>query len=114
MTASAPSTSLHAVAAPRFDVEEIRKDFAALNQTVHGKPLVYLDSAATALKPRAVVDAVRNIYEKDTANVHRGVHLLSQRATEPVTKSDPVSSSFHARRDSAPAGSTSSESRKPR
>jgi cysteine desulfurase/selenocysteine lyase len=81
MTASAPTSSVEPFA-PRFDVEEVRRDFAALNQTVHGKPLVYLDGAATALKPRAVVDAIRNIYERDSANVHRGVHLLSQRATD--------------------------------
>jgi cysteine desulfurase / selenocysteine lyase len=67
--------------APAFDVVRIRRDFPALEQSVHGKPLVYLDSAATALKPRAVIDAVRGFYERDSANVHRGVHLLSQRAT---------------------------------
>ncbi len=64
-----------------FDVENLRRDFPALQQTVHGKPLGYLDSAATALKPLAVIEAVRGFYERDSANVHRGVHLLSQRAT---------------------------------
>ena len=64
-----------------FEVENLRRDFPALQQTVHGKPLVYLDSAATALKPLAVIEAVRGFYERDSANVHRGVHLLSQRAT---------------------------------
>jgi len=64
-----------------FDVECIRADFPALHQEVHGKPLVYLDNAATTQKPRAVIDAVRTFYERDCSNVHRGVHQLSQRAT---------------------------------
>jgi cysteine desulfurase/selenocysteine lyase len=59
-----------------------RGEFPALFQQVSGKPLVYLDSAATALKPRAVVEAVRSIWESDCANIHRGVHQLSQRATK--------------------------------
>jgi cysteine desulfurase/selenocysteine lyase len=70
-----------AARAPAFDVMRVRREFPALDQSVHGKPLVYLDSAATALKPQAVIDAVRGFYERDSANVHRGVHLLSQRAT---------------------------------
>jgi len=61
---------------------ELRAQFPALHQQVRGKPLVYLDSAATALKPRSVIDAVCSVWEKDCANIHRGVHLLSQRATE--------------------------------
>jgi len=65
-----------------WDVERIRKDFPILHQTVHGKPLVYLDSAATSQKPRAVIDAIEDYYTSDNANVHRGVHLLSERATE--------------------------------
>ncbi len=64
-----------------FDVEGVRRDFPALHQDVHGRPLVYLDSAATALKPQSVIDAVTEVYSKNCANVHRGVHLLSQRAT---------------------------------
>jgi cysteine desulfurase / selenocysteine lyase len=67
---------------PGFDVEAIRRDFPALQQLVYGKPLVYLDSAATALKPQAVIDAVTGVYARDCANIHRAVHLLSQRATE--------------------------------
>ena len=67
--------------AAAFDVEGVRADFPALHQEVHGKPLVYLDNAATTQKPREVIDAVRNFYERDCSNVHRGVHLLSQRAT---------------------------------
>ncbi|MGQ9632861.1 MAG: SufS family cysteine desulfurase [Bryobacteraceae bacterium] len=62
--------------------ERVRKDFPALAQTVHGKPLVYLDNAATTQKPRAVIEAVTSFYERDCANVHRGVHQLSERATE--------------------------------
>jgi cysteine desulfurase/selenocysteine lyase len=64
-----------------LDVEAVRREFPALDQLVHGRPLVYLDSAATALKPRAVLDAVARMLGRDVANVHRGVHLLSQRAT---------------------------------
>jgi cysteine desulfurase/selenocysteine lyase len=65
-----------------FDVERIRRDFPILDQQVHGKPLVYLDNAASSQKPRAVVDAIKHYYESDHANVHRGVHALSERATE--------------------------------
>ena len=64
-----------------FDVDQVRKDFPGLHQEVHGRPLVYLDSAATALKPQAVIDAVADVYARDPANIHRAVHLLSQRAT---------------------------------
>ena len=71
------------VAAPSevFDVQRVREDFPALHQDVHGKPLVYLDSAATTLKPQSVIDAVDEVYARDCANIHRAVHLLSQRAT---------------------------------
>jgi len=65
-----------------FDVAALRAQFPALQQLVHGKPLVYLDNAATAQKPVAVLDALRRYYEHDNANVHRGVHALSERATE--------------------------------
>src|ERR1039457_6137178 len=64
-----------------FDVERIREDFPVLKQFIHGKPLVYLDSAATAQKPFAVIDAIRRFHEVDCANIHRGVHELSQRST---------------------------------
>jgi len=64
-----------------FDVEKVRRDFPALAQEVHGKPLVYLDSAATSQKPRAVIDAVSRFYAEDNANVHRAVHALAERAT---------------------------------
>jgi len=64
-----------------FDVSVIRNDFPILNQEVYGQPLVYLDNAATTQKPQCVIDAVRHYYEQDNANVHRGVHALSERAT---------------------------------
>ena len=67
--------------ATALDVEKVRADFPALHQEVHGHPLFYLDNAATTQKPQAVIDAVRTFYERDCSNVHRGVHLLSQRAT---------------------------------
>jgi len=60
---------------------KLREQFPALAQRVHGKPLVYLDSAATSQKPRAVIEAVQRYYEQDNANVHRGVHALAERAT---------------------------------
>jgi cysteine desulfurase/selenocysteine lyase len=65
-----------------FDVTRVRAEFPALAQTVHGKPLVYLDNAATSQKPRAVIDAIGTYYARDNANVHRGIHELSRRATE--------------------------------
>jgi cysteine desulfurase/selenocysteine lyase len=65
-----------------WDVERIRKDFPALHQQVRGKPLVYLDNAATSQKPQAMIDALVAYYSFDNSNVHRGVHLLSERATE--------------------------------
>ena len=73
----------HPIAAARrpFDVERIREDFPILGEKVHGHPLVYLDSAATSQKPRAVLEAMQNFYLHDCSNVHRGVHLLSERAT---------------------------------
>ena len=65
-----------------LDVEQIRRDFPILDQTIHGKRLVYLDNAATSQKPRAVIDAIVRYYQHDNANIHRGVHTLSMRATE--------------------------------
>ena len=65
-----------------IDVERIRQDFPILHQQINGKPLVYLDNAATTQKPQAVIDAITNYYVKNNANVHRGVHTLSQRATD--------------------------------
>ncbi|UCC25115.1 MAG: aminotransferase class V-fold PLP-dependent enzyme, partial [Gemmatimonadales bacterium] len=68
--------------APALDPHRIREDFPALHQDVHGRPLVYLDNAATTQKPVAVLDAVQDYYRRDNANVHRGIHELSRRATE--------------------------------
>lgn len=65
-----------------FNVWRIREDFPILRQTVHGKPLVYLDNSATTQKPQAVIEAIRHFYTTDNSNVHRGVHLLSERATK--------------------------------
>ncbi len=65
-----------------YDVQAIRQQFPILNQEIHGRPLVYLDNAATAQKPIAVIDAISDYYLNYNANVHRGVHTLSQRATD--------------------------------
>ena len=65
-----------------LDVEAIRKDFPILRREVHGRPLVYLDNAATTQKPKAVIDALVRYYERDNSNVHRGLHALSMRATD--------------------------------
>ena len=68
--------------APAFDVERIRAEFPILSQRVHGKPLVFLDSAASAQKPRAVIDAMRGTMETQYANVHRGLHWMSERTSD--------------------------------
>ena len=68
--------------ADRFEVDSIRKDFPILAQTVNGKPLVYLDNAATSQKPQCVIDSLSNYYQTINSNVHRGVHTLSQLATD--------------------------------
>jgi cysteine desulfurase/selenocysteine lyase len=73
-------------AATAFDVQKIRRDFPILHQQVHGKPLVYLDNAATTQKPLAVIEAISNYYRHDNSNIHRGVHTLSERATEAYEK----------------------------
>jgi cysteine desulfurase/selenocysteine lyase len=65
-----------------YDVREIRRDFPILSRTVHGKPLVYLDNGASAQKPQVVIDAVTRTYAEEYANVHRGLHYLSNLATE--------------------------------
>ena len=84
MTAHATSTALPTAsetALSPLDVAALRQDFPALHQTVHGKPLVYLDNAASAQTPHSVIDAIRKFYLEDRSNIHRGVHELSQRAT---------------------------------
>ena len=80
--AGRPDSGLAGAAARPLDAEAVRRDFPILDQTVDGGRLVYLDSAASSQKPRAVVDAVANYYLRDHANVHRGVHELARRATE--------------------------------
>ncbi len=70
------------VSAPPLDLASVRAEYPALHQDVNGYPLAYLDSAASAQRPRAVIDAVRHFYEHDNANVHRGLYALSQRATD--------------------------------
>ncbi|MEM8488830.1 MAG: cysteine desulfurase [Bacteroidota bacterium] len=83
-----PGATLHGTplaadsAAPRFDIYKIRADFPALDQEVHGQPLVYLDNGATAQKPQVVIDRIQSYYEKENSNIHRGVHFLSQQATD--------------------------------
>jgi cysteine desulfurase/selenocysteine lyase len=68
--------------AAAYDVESLRAQFPILSRTVHGKPLVYLDNANTTQKPRAVIDRDRRYYEEENANIHRGTHWLSEKATE--------------------------------
>ena len=65
-----------------FNVDKIRADFPILNRTVHGKPLVYFDNAATSQTPQVVIDAIVDYYSNYNANIHRGVHTLSQEATD--------------------------------
>jgi cysteine desulfurase/selenocysteine lyase len=72
---------MSAPAVPALDVERVRQDFPILSRRVRGKPLVYLDNAATSQKPRRVIDAVSRSYGSDNANIHRGVHYLSEQAT---------------------------------
>ena len=75
-------SALRMVKSSEFDLLAIRRDFPALHQKVHGKPLVYLDNAATTQKPKAVIDGLLQFYRLDCSNVHRGVHVLSDRATK--------------------------------
>ncbi|MDP2732045.1 MAG: aminotransferase class V-fold PLP-dependent enzyme, partial [Hoeflea sp.] len=65
-----------------YDVEAVRRDFPILSRMVHGKPLVYLDNGASAQKPQAMIDAVSHAYSSEYANVHRGLHFLSNAATD--------------------------------
>jgi cysteine desulfurase/selenocysteine lyase len=78
MSVVAPAQSTRAA----LDVEAIRRDFPVLARRVHGKPLCYLDNAASSQRPRQVIDAISRYYESSHANVHRGVHALSQEATD--------------------------------
>ncbi len=80
------SMAAEALVEAPYDVARIRQDFPILETRVHGKPLVYLDSAASAQKPRAVIDAISHAYGHEYANVHRGLHHLSNLATENYEK----------------------------
>ncbi len=73
-------TAMHSPLA--YDVEAVRADFPILSRTMHGKPLAFLDSAASAQKPRAVIDTVRDVYEREYANVHRGLYEISEAVTD--------------------------------
>jgi len=78
---------VHQIADNRVDWKAIREDFPILHEQAHGHPLIYFDNAATSQKPRHVLDALRHYYEHENANVHRGLHELSSRATEAYEKS---------------------------
>jgi cysteine desulfurase/selenocysteine lyase len=77
---------VHKLATKPVDWPALREDFPILQERAHGYPLIYFDSAATSQKPRAVIEALRNFYEHENANVHRGLHMLSSRATEAYEK----------------------------
>ena len=83
------------------DIAALRRDFPVLDQRVHDRPLVYLDNAATTQKPRAVIDAIENYYVVDNANVHRGVHTLSERATAKMEAVRGIVQSFINAREEA-------------
>src|SRR5262245_46912242 len=99
-----------------FDVVRVRGEFPALAQRVNGHPLVYLDSAATAQKPLAVLDEVRSMDARDSGNVHSAVHALSVTATERFEAARAIVGRFLGTADSAeivfPRGTTRSEARR--
>ena len=80
-TTRCKSIPLHDSKVPSYDVESIRKDFPILKQSIHGKPLIWFDNAATTQKPQQVIDTVQQFYQETNSNVHRGVHTLANRAT---------------------------------
>jgi cysteine desulfurase/selenocysteine lyase len=92
LPANVSETLLHEV--PRFDVERIRADFPILQEKIRGHQLVYLDNAATSQKPKLVIDTIVRYYEHDNANIHRGVHYLSERATEEYERARKTVQSF--------------------
>ena len=65
-----------------FNIEQLRREFPALQQEVNGRPLIYLDNAATTQKPKAVIERVLQYYSRENSNIHRGAHFLSHQATE--------------------------------
>src|ERR1700693_4900983 len=75
------SQSIMLLEPKKIDWAKLRADFPILDQKVHAHPLIYFDNAASSQKPRVVIDTISNYYEKDNANVHRGIHELSNRAT---------------------------------
>jgi SufS family cysteine desulfurase len=80
--ASCQSYPKNAAPIPKFDIEGVRRDFPALHQLVNGKPLIWLDNAATTHKPQAVIDATSQFYSRDNSNIHRAAHALAARSTE--------------------------------
>ncbi len=80
--AACQSYPKNAVPIPKFDIEGVRRDFPALHQVVNGKPLIWLDNAATTHKPQAVIDATSQFYSRDNSNIHRAAHALAARSTE--------------------------------
>src|SRR5579864_9137618 len=78
---------MHKAASSQIDWQALRDDFPILRENVNGQPLIYFDNAATTQKPNAVLEALRSYYEHENANVHRGLHALSSRATEHYEKS---------------------------
>src|SRR5580704_2921881 len=91
---------MFACAAPQdFKVEQYRKDFPILAATIHDHPLVYFDNAASAQKPRMVIEAMQRFMQSDYANIHRGVHELSVRATDAYEAARETARRFiHAKR----------------
>jgi cysteine desulfurase / selenocysteine lyase len=98
-TAAKTPHIVRAAATSGFDIEKVRSDFPVLHQLVHGKPLVYLDNAATTQKPLAVIDAIDHYYRHDNSNIHRGVHALSERATDQYEKVRAAAQRFLNARD---------------
>ena len=94
MKAIGKSLASHKATKALFDVEKIRAEFPILKQTVYGKPLVYLDNAATSQKPAPVIEATTRYYSADNSNIHRGVHLLSERATREYEEARAKAQSF--------------------
>ncbi len=81
-SSASPENPRSVVSASSFDIASVRRDFPILDRLIHGKPLVYFDTAASAQRPLAVIEAVDDFYRRHNANVHRGVHTLSQEATD--------------------------------
>ena len=94
MKAIGKSSASHEATKTLFEVEKIRADFPILQQTVYGKPLVYLDNAATSQKPASVIEATTRYYSADNSNIHRGVLLLSERATREYEEARAKAQSF--------------------